>query len=263
MIGEARGERRRRPTDHRGRAGQRIADVRRRLRRVVQRPHPVERDAMRRNGCRDDAGGLRGRLRPQVVHRVVGSGRKAERGRGRADGLRRATGVEQRHHDRAVRLGLCEDLLVVAVVDAGRVDCVLVDGQHALVLQQGQVGRVQIGQIGAEDERRCAHRPQAHLRLALVDRQPVVRAVADLDRVVVIEAARAAVRLPGRHRVESSGDAGPGGQRIAGPVRAAVALDISAGAPAVGQLLPGRRRTDGQAVGQLQVDRPPAVVQRL
>src|SRR5581483_9901271 len=101
------------------------------------------------------------------------------------------------------------------------------------------------------------------LRLAFGRRQSVVRAVADLDRVVVVECAGAAVRLPVRDLGESGLHAVPAGQRVAAAAAfAVVALDVAAGAPAVRVLLPGGRGGDGQVVGQLQVDRPTGLPQR-
>jgi hypothetical protein len=118
----------------------------------------------------------------------------------RPDGM-----VEQARHHLAVRVcspppgpfGLGEDLLGGAVHEPGGVDAVLVDRDHAAVLQQGEVGAVQVGQVGAQDERRRGQRPQAQLGLPLGVGQAVVAAVAHFDRVVVVERARAAVGLPG------------------------------------------------------------------
>src|SRR5206468_10477629 len=57
----------------------------------------------------------------------------------------------------------------------------------------------------------------------------------------------------------------PVGEREAAAVRAgaAIALDVAAGAPAVGELLPRRRAADGEVVRQLQVHRAAGLPQRL
>jgi hypothetical protein len=55
----------------------------------------------------------------------------------------------------------------------------------------------------------------AHSALPLGDGQPVVGAVADLEGVEVVLAARAHVRRPGRGTVEPHADIGPVGQRLA------------------------------------------------
>src|SRR6202034_3940652 len=105
--------------------------------------------------------------------------------------------------------------------------------------------------------------PQAHLGLPLVRGQPVVAPVADLQRVVVVERAATAVWLPRGDLVEPGLHVGPVGERVAGPAGlAAVALDVTAGAPPVGVLGPGRGVGDGQAVGQLKVNRATGLRQR-
>jgi hypothetical protein len=76
---------------------------------------------------------------------------------------------------------------------------------------------------------------------------------ADLDRVVVVVGAGTAEWSPGGDLVKSGGNVGPAGQRIAS--RRAVALDVRAGAPAVGEPLPNPGVGDVEVVRQLEVDR--------
>ena len=132
----------------------------------------------------------------------------------------------------------------------------------AVFFRQRQVAGVKVGQVDAEEQRRAGQRPQRQLRLPLRSGEPVVAAVADLGGVVVVPAAVARVRLPAGGGVEPGRDVVPVGERVAAAVRSAVALDVAAGAPAVGERRPGGAVVDVQAVGQLKQDGATALVQR-
>src|ERR1035438_5319948 len=169
---------------------------------------------------------------------------------------RRAVGVEHADVPGAVTLPLIEDLLIAAADHPVTGNAVLVDPDHRVVLQHGQVRGVQVSQISTEDQRGAGERPQRHHRLPLRHGKTVVAPVTDLKRVIVIPAAGTAVGLPACRGGEPAEDMGPGGEGVTAPARlAAVALDVAGGAPAVSQRRPGGRIRDGQGVGERSEER--------
>ena len=133
----------------------------------------------------------------------------------------------------------------------------LIDRDDGAVADQGEVGRVQVGQVRTEVKRSAADGPEGEHGLAFRRGQPVAVAIAQFQGVEIIPSARAGIADPRADIGEALDHVGPLGQVPGRDTRVAaapVAFDVVADPPAVGGRLPELRLVDAQVAGQLQPD---------
>ena len=160
---------------------------------------------------RGEASGVAGRLqakvgvRPQVPRRDRAGDIQLAPGCG--DGGRRVGQVEQGDRVAAVMVVGEPDLLLRGLRHRECGVAGLVDGDHLGVGEQRQVERVELGQVGAQQQRRRLDGPQGQHGLPLVRGEAVGSPVADLNGVQVVPVAGTSKRHPLGHVGETQGHA--------------------------------------------------------
>ena len=203
---------------------------------------------------RSEARGVAGRLqakvgvRPQVPHRDWAGDTQLAPGCG--DSGRRVGQVEQGDRVAAVMVISEPDLLLCGLRYRECGMAGLVDGDRLGVGEQRQVERVELGQVGAQQQRRGLNGPQSQHGLPLVPGEAVGSPVADLNGVQVVPVAGTGKRHPLGHVSEPQGHAH---SEVSQAGAVAVAFNVSGDAPTVAVALPGGRIGEAERVRQFQV----------